>query len=164
MFISKHIWPSDDSCLSYVWRAFESHQESQVLIFAKWCNNDTEILTFFVKFKCIVLHTNIKFCEKLVPRTLCKICMIFGKEYCLHLMTLFNWCKLEIQHTLPSFLGIMNEGDVHSLSCCAARTPILKRWSSSFLKIFIWIQGTGYGLECTGLAFWSMPMCTLLSG
>jgi hypothetical protein len=43
--------------------------ESQVLIFAKWCNNGTETLTFFVKFKCIVLYTNVKFCEELVPRT-----------------------------------------------------------------------------------------------
>jgi hypothetical protein len=58
------------SCLSNVWRAFESHQESQVLIFAKWRNNGTEILTFFIKFKRIVLHTNVKFCEELAPRTL----------------------------------------------------------------------------------------------
>ncbi len=54
----------------------------------------------------------------------------------------------------------MNEGDAYSLSCCDARTPILTRWSSSALKVFKWIQGTGYGLECTGLAFRSMLMCT----
>jgi hypothetical protein len=79
-------------------------------------------------------------------------------------MTLFNWHKLLIQRTLPSILGIMNEGDAHSLSCCAAKTPILTRWLSSFLKVFKWIQGTGYGLECTGLAFGSMSMCTFLCG
>jgi hypothetical protein len=90
--------------------------------------------------------------------------VIIGNGYCVHLMTLFNWRELLIQHTLPAFFGIMNEGDAHSLSCCAARTPILTRWSSSFLKVFKWIQGTGYGLECTGLAFGSMSMCTFLCG
>ncbi len=75
---------------------------------------------------------------------------------------MFNWRKSLIQHTLPSFLGKMNEGNTHSLSCCAARTPILTRWSSFFLKVFEWIQGRLYGLECTGLAFGSMSICTLL--
>ncbi len=45
---------------------------------------------------------------------------------------------------------------------CAARTPILTRWSSSFLKVFKWIWSTVYGLECTGLAFGSMSVCTFL--
>jgi hypothetical protein len=56
--------------LSNVWRAFESHQESRELVFTKWCDNGTEVLTFFVKVKRVVLHANIKFCEKLVPRML----------------------------------------------------------------------------------------------
>jgi hypothetical protein len=56
--------------LSAVSRAFKSHQDSQVLVFTKWCDNGTEILTFLVKLKHIVLHTNVKFCEKLVPKTL----------------------------------------------------------------------------------------------
>ncbi len=86
--------------------------------------------------------------------------MIIGNGYCFHLMTLFNWCKFLIQCTLLSFLGIMNEGDAHSLSFCDVRTPSLTRWSSSFLKVFKWIWGTGYGLECTSLAFGSMSMCT----
>jgi hypothetical protein len=75
-------------------------------------------------------------------------------------MTLFNWHKLLIQCTLPSFFGIVYDGDAHSLSFCAARTPILKKGLISFLKVFKWIRGTGYGLECTGLAFGSMSMCT----
>jgi hypothetical protein len=37
--------------------------------------------------------------------------VIIGNGYCLRLMTLFNWRKLLIQRTLPSFFGIMNEGD-----------------------------------------------------
>ncbi len=102
--------------------------------------------------------------KKLFPECLRKVSVIIGNGYCLRLMTLLSWCKLLIQLTLPSFLGIMNEGDAHSLSCCADRTPILTRWLSSFLKVFKWIQGTGYGLECTGLAFGSMLICTFLCG
>jgi hypothetical protein len=52
--------------------------------------NGTKVLTFLVKLKCIVLHTNVKFCEKLVPRHLRKISMINGNRYCLSLMTLFS--------------------------------------------------------------------------
>ncbi len=102
--------------------------------------------------------------KNLYPERLRKMSMITGNGYCLRLMTLFNWRKLLIQRTLLSFLGIMNEGGTHSLSCCAVRTPILTRWSRSFLKVFKWIQGTLYGLECTGLAFGLMSICTLLYG
>ncbi len=48
---------------------FESHQESQILVLTKWCDNGTVVLTFVVKLKRIVLHTNVKFSKKLVPRT-----------------------------------------------------------------------------------------------
>ncbi len=56
--------------LGNVWRAFESHRESQVLVFIKWCDDGTGVLTFVVKLKCIILHTIVNFSEKLVPRTL----------------------------------------------------------------------------------------------
>ncbi len=46
-----------------------SHQESQVLVFTKLCDDGTGVLTFVVKLKHIVLHTNVKINEKLVPRT-----------------------------------------------------------------------------------------------
>jgi hypothetical protein len=59
-----------NNCSSNFQRAFESHQESQVLVFTKWSDDGTGVLTFVVKLKCTVLHTNIKFNEKLVPRTL----------------------------------------------------------------------------------------------
>jgi hypothetical protein len=96
---------------------------------------------------------------------LCKISLIIGNGYCLHLLTLFSWHgELLIQHTLPSFLGMMNEGDAHSISCWDVQTLIFTRWLSSILKVFKWIQGTGYGLEHTGLAFGSMSMCTFLCG
>ncbi len=58
------------NCMSNVWRGFESHQESQVLVFTKWCDDSTGVLSFAVKLTCIVLQTNVKFSEKLVPRTL----------------------------------------------------------------------------------------------
>ncbi len=82
--------------------------------------------------------------------------VIIGNRYCLHVMNLFNWRKSLIQHTLLYFLRIMNEGNAHSLSCCTARTPILMRWLRSFLKVFKWIWGTGYGLECPG---WHLDQC-----
>ncbi len=124
------------NCLSNVWRAFEPHQESQVLVFTKWCDDGTGVLTFVVKLKHIVLHTNIKFSKKHVLERLCRMSMIIGNGYCLHPMTLFSWHELLIQHTLLS----------------------------SFLKVFKWIRGTGWGMKCTGLAFGSMSMCTFLCG
>ncbi len=39
-------------------------------MFTKWCDDGMGVLTFVVKLKRIVLHTNVKFSEKLVPRTL----------------------------------------------------------------------------------------------
>ncbi len=104
------------------------------------------------------------FVNNLYPERVHKISVIIRNSYCFRLMTLFNWCKSLIQHTLPSFLGMMKEGDAHSLYYCDARSLILTRWSSFILKVFKWIRGTRYGLECTGLAFGSMSMCTFLCG
>jgi hypothetical protein len=53
--------------LSNVGRAFESHWESCILVIAKQQNDGGEVLSFFVKLKGIVLHTNVKFSKKLVP-------------------------------------------------------------------------------------------------
>ena len=47
-------------------RSFESHWESSLFVHSKWCTDSTEILTLFVNFKVIVLHTDVKFCEELV--------------------------------------------------------------------------------------------------
>ncbi len=38
-------------------------------MFKKWCDDGTGVLTFVVKLKRVALHTNVKFSEKLVPRT-----------------------------------------------------------------------------------------------
>jgi hypothetical protein len=78
------------NCLSNAWRASESHRESQVLVFTKWYDDGTGVLTFVVKLKRTVLHTNIKLSEKLVPRALAQTSVIIGNGYCLCLMTLFS--------------------------------------------------------------------------
>jgi hypothetical protein len=78
------------NCLSNVWRAFEPHRESQVLVFTKRCDDGTGVLTFVVKLKCIVLHTIVKFSEKLYPEHLRKTSVIVGNGYCLRFMTLFS--------------------------------------------------------------------------
>ncbi len=118
------------NCLSNVWRAFESHQESQVLVFTKWCDDGTGVLTFIVKLKCVVLHTNVKFSTKLVSRTLA--CTIHDYQ---------QWTVLK------SYVQLTWVAD--------------SAYSVVFLsKVFKWIPGTGWGIECTGLAFGSMLMCT----
>jgi hypothetical protein len=38
-------------------------------VFTKWCDDGMGGLTFVFKLKCVALHTNVKFSEKLVPRT-----------------------------------------------------------------------------------------------
>ncbi len=119
------------NCLSNVWRAFESHRESQVLVLTERFEDGTRVLTFVVKLKCIVLHTIVKFSENLYPEHLCKMSAIVGNRYCLRLMTLFSQLESLFQQTLLS----------------------------SLLKVFKWIQGTGWGIKCTGLAFGSMSMC-----
>jgi hypothetical protein len=67
------------------------------------------------------------FVKNVYPERLHKMSVIIGNGYCFRLMTLFNWRKPLIQRSLSSFLGIIYEGDAHSLSCCAARTPILSQ-------------------------------------
>ncbi len=66
--------------------------------------------------------------------------VIIGDGYCLCLLTLFSWRELLIQHTLLSFLGMVNELHLlscwhpHSLYCCGAKTPSPTRWSNSFFE------------------------------
>ncbi len=144
------------NCLRNVWRAFESHRESQVLVFTKWCDDGTRVLTFVVKLKCIVLHTNVKFSEKLLPRMFVQNVQDYWKWYCLHLLTLFSWPELLIQRTLLSFFGMVNEDDAYSLSCCGAKTPSPTRWSNSFWK-------SSNGFEVLGKAqdaqAWHLDQC-----
>ena len=52
--------------LGKVRREFESHWESIVFVYSKWYTDSKEILNFFAKFKGIVLHNDVKFCEELV--------------------------------------------------------------------------------------------------
>ncbi len=108
--------------LSNIWRALESHWESQVLVTTKWCDDGTGVLTFVVKLKCIVLYTYAKLSENLYLEHLRKMSVIVGNGYCLCFMTLFSWHELLIQCTLLSFFGMVNEDDAYSLYCCGAKT------------------------------------------
>jgi hypothetical protein len=79
------------NCLCNVWRAFESHQESQVLVFTKWRDDGTGVLTFVVKLKHLVLHTIFKFSEKLVPRTVAQNVRDYQQRI---LLTSFDFVQL----------------------------------------------------------------------
>jgi hypothetical protein len=129
-------------CLSNVWRAFESHQESQVLVFIEWCDDGTGVLTFVVKLKCIVLHTNLNLSEKLYPDHLRKTSVIIGNGYCLCLMTLFSWHELLIQRTLFS--------SFESLFILGVQNLCLKAFESIFTKDLVFeldVKHVFHGIE-----------------
>ena len=98
------------------------------------------------------------------PIRLRRISVMIGNGYCLRLMTLLSCRRSLIQRTLPSFFGMMNVGDAHSLSCCRTRTPMVTKWSSSFLNVLRCIQGIAYGLAYTGFAVGSTSMWNFLCG
>ena len=62
--------------------------------------------------------------KNLYPLRRHKMSMIIGSGYCFLRTTLFNSRKSLIQRTLPSFLGVINDGDAHSLAPCGDKTPI----------------------------------------
>jgi hypothetical protein len=64
---------------------------SSTLVFTKWFDDGTGVLTFVVKLKCIVLHTNVKFSEKLVPRTLAQNVRDYRQQI---LLTSFDFVQL----------------------------------------------------------------------
>jgi hypothetical protein len=49
-------------------------------------------------------------------------------------VTLLSSRRSLTQRMRPSFFGVMNVGDLHSLAPCGDRTPLQTRWSSSFSK------------------------------
>ena len=49
--------------------------------------------------------------------------MIISSGYCLHLITLFSWHTLLIQHMHLSFWGTLKDGEANSLSVMGASTP-----------------------------------------
>ncbi len=56
----------------------------------KWDQAQATTGMTVVKLKRIVLHTIVKFSEKLVPRTFAQMPVIIGNGYCLCLMTLIS--------------------------------------------------------------------------
>jgi hypothetical protein len=64
------------------------------------------------------------FVKNLYPLRRRKMSMIIGSGYCFLRTASFNSCKSLTQRTLPSFLGVINVGDAHSLAPCGDHTPI----------------------------------------
>jgi hypothetical protein len=62
--------------------------------------------------------------KNLYPLRLRKISHMIGSGYCFLLTTLFNSRKSQTQWTLPSFWGVINVGQAHSLAPCGDKTPI----------------------------------------
>jgi hypothetical protein len=60
---------------------------------------------------------------------------MIGNGYCRLQTTLFSALRSLTQRTCPSFLGVMNVGDAHSLSPAGSRTPISQICNSSFLNV-----------------------------
>ena len=61
--------------------------------------------------------------KKAYPFLFFNISLIIGSGYCFRLITLFNSLRSLIQRTLPSFFGIMNVGEAHSLVPWGDNTP-----------------------------------------
>ncbi len=76
---------------------------------------------------------------------------MIGSGYCFLLTTLFNSRKSLTQWTLPSFGGMINVGEAHSLTPCGDKRPIFTMCNNSFLKALRCITGTGYGLACLAI-------------
>ena len=62
--------------------------------------------------------------KNLYPLRRRKMSIIIGSGYCFLQTTLCNSRKSLTQQTLPSFLGVINVGDAHSLEPCGDKTPI----------------------------------------
>ena len=61
-------------------------------------------------------------------------------------MRLFNSLKSEMNRMVPSFLGMINVGQAHSLRFTRFRTPTFTSLASSTLSVASWIFGMGNGL------------------
>jgi hypothetical protein len=90
--------------------------------------------------------------KNLYPLCCCKISHMIGVGYYFLLTALFNSHKSLTQWTLPSFLGVINVGETHSLAPCGDKMPIFTKCNNSFLMALRCITGTRYGLECLGMA------------
>ena len=62
--------------------------------------------------------------KNLYPLHRRKMSIIIGSGYSFIQTTLFNSCKSLTHWTLPSFLGVINIGDAHSLAACGDKTPV----------------------------------------
>ncbi len=67
MCLQHHVIPLPD-LLGKFGGTFESHRKAFVNVFTKGNDNDTMLLAWFVKFKCVVLHGNVEFGKEFVTR------------------------------------------------------------------------------------------------
>jgi hypothetical protein len=81
-----------------------------------------------------------------------RISHLIGSGYRFLFTTLFNSRKSLTQQTLPSFGGVINVGEAHSLAPYGDMTLIFTKCNNSFLKALRCITGTGYGLACLAMA------------
>ena len=72
-------------------------------IFPKGSNDGAEVLTCCIQFKGVILHTNVKFCKETVTNAFEQNVGYDGQGI-LFPLSLFNWRRLLIQQTVPSFL------------------------------------------------------------
>jgi hypothetical protein len=65
--------------------------------------------------------------ENSYPLRCREISHMIGSGYCFLLTTFFNSHKSLTQQTLPSFLGVINVGEAHSLAPCSDKMPIFTK-------------------------------------
>ena len=95
------------------------------------------------------------FVKNLNPCLLFTISGILGRKYLGLFNNLFSYQKPLTQWTLPSFLGIINVGEIHLLQWLCSSTPLSMGWLSSFRKTCMCVCVMGYGLQKMGIAFGS---------
>jgi hypothetical protein len=85
--------------------------------------------------------SNVQYCieisilvKNLYPVRFLRISCIIGRGYCWRLTTLSNYLRPLTQWILPSFWGVIKEGEDHLLAPCGCKTPISQRCINSFLK------------------------------
>ena len=100
------------------------------------------------------------------PSSSCKTVLILGIGKGVLTILLFTSQKLLKKHTVPFFIGTINDGKAHSDSCCRSSTPSLHSLSVSLMRTYLCIFGTGnarpwYGFEPS---FNSLTPICLLAG
>ena len=121
-----HYWLSD------IRGALESHREPQVFVLAKRRNNGTKVRAFFIKLKCIVLHTNIKFWEKLIAWSLFQNIRYNGQW----ILPSFNNFVKRTQIGNPPYSAILFRGNECGWSPLTFLLTLKDSYSNKMIKLF----------------------------